>query len=364
MKSCVVNARFAGMRMTGVQRSAYEIVSRLVPDGGYDFRLFSPQFEGESSDTLAVERRGLIRQGHLWEQLELPRIVWRLGKRSVLYSPMTSGPVSVRRQVVTMHDLFPIEHPEWFSRAFSAWYRWLWPRLLPTVTRIVANSDYTRERVLDRYDLPEEKVVTCHFAHSERFSTPSAEDVARFRAEQGLPERYLLYIGSIEPRKNLKTLAAAWKQTRAREEGVQLVVAGGAASKAVFNAADSGAEALSDPSILLPGYVPDEHLPLLYGAAESFALPSLAEGFGLPVLEAMACGTPVLCSDRTALPEVAGGAARLVPALRVEAWTVAIDEVLSDSELRTRMSQAGLRRAASFSWSQTAGNVRSLLEEV
>jgi glycosyltransferase involved in cell wall biosynthesis len=363
VSTCVVNARFAGMRMTGVQRSAYEIVSRLILGNGVDFRLISPHSAGGAT-TLPIERRGHIRQGHLWEQLEVPGIVRRVGKKCVLYNPMTSGPVAVSRQVVTMHDLFPVEHPEWFSRAFAAWYRWLWPRLLPRAARIVANSDYTRDRVLEYYGLPEEKVVTCHFAQDERFIPPSEEEAAHFRAEQGLPERYLLYIGSIEPRKNLKTLAAAWKRTAARAEGVKLVIAGGAARKAVFNAADSGAETLNDPSILLPGYVPDEHLPLLYGAAEAFTLPSLAEGFGLPVLEAMACGTPVLCSDRTALPEIAGEAARLVPALETEAWTGAIDEVLSNPGLRDRMSQDGLRQAEEFSWTRTVSKVRSLLEEV
>jgi glycosyltransferase involved in cell wall biosynthesis len=363
LKTCVVNARFAGMRMTGVQRSAYEIVSRLVLGEVQRLRLVSPKF-GEATPSLPVEQLGTIRRGHPWEQFELPRIVRREGKNAVLYSPMTSGPLAVTRQVVTIHDLFPVDHPEWYSRAFGSWYRWLWPRLLQRAAYVVTNSHYTRLRVLDRYGLPEDKVVTCHFAHSESFRPLPAGEIARFRTEQGLPERYLLYIGSIEPRKNLKTLIAAWKRTAARQEGVGLVVAGGAARKAVFNTADSGAEALEDPTILPLGYVADEHLPLLYGGAEAFVFPSLAEGFGLPVLEAMACGTPVVCSDNTALPEVAGDAARLVPAHDAEAWTEAIDSTLSDASLRRRMSEAGLRRAERFSWSRTAANVRAVLEAV
>ncbi len=367
MAARVINARFAGMRMTGVQRSAYEIVRRLVSDGSERYHLVSPHSKdlpnGEGL-SLGVRQRGRLRQGHLWEQIELPGVVRSMGDDSVLYSPMTSGPVAVKRQVLTMHDLFPIEHPEWFSRAFSRWYSWLWPILLRRVTRVVANSEYTRQRVLERYGLPEEKVVTCHFAHDERFVPAPAEEVERFRADQGLPERYLLYLGSVEPRKNLITLAAAWKRTSARVGDVKLVVAGGAARKDVFNAANSGADALDDPTIRRLGYFSDEHLPLLYGGADAFVLPSLAEGFGLPVLEAMACGTPVICSDTTALPEIAGGAARLVPPLEVEAWTEAIDSVVSDPELRRNMSGAGIERASRFSWSRTSGAVRSLLEAV
>ncbi len=351
--------------MTGVPRSAYEIVSRLVSEDGESHRLVAPRVGGEAPTPLPVERRGHIRQGHLWEQIELPGIVRRVGgEGAVLFSPATSGPLAVRRQVMTVHDLFPIEHPEWYSRAFSSWYGWLWPRLFGRVEGILVNSDYTRERLLDRFSLSEDRVVMCHFAQNERFAMSPEDEVSRFREEQELPERYFLYIGSIEPRKNLSTLVAAWKRTSAREQGAKLVVAGGAGRKDIFNSTGSGADALEDPSIRLLGFFPDEHLPLLYQGAEALALPSLAEGFGLPILEAMACGTPVVCSDNTAMPEVAGGAARLVPTMDVEAWREAMDEILSNAALRSEMREAGLKRASEFSWDRTAMTVRSLLKAV
>jgi glycosyltransferase involved in cell wall biosynthesis len=363
VRTCLINARFVGVRMTGVQRSAYEIVRRLVANGGEGYRLVSPRSIVVDS-TLTVEQRGYTRPGQLWEQIELPLIAREAGGDSVLYGPMTSGPVAVTRQVTTVHDLFPVEHPEWFSRAFSTWYRLLWPRLLRRVAYVVTNSEYTRQRVLEHYGLPESKVVTCRFAHDERFKPSPIDQVESFRANQGLPERYLLCIGSIEPRKNLVTLVAAWRKTLAREEGLRLVVAGASARKAVFNTSRSGVEVLDDPTIHWLGYFPDEHLPLLYQGAEAFVLPSLAEGFGLPVLEAMACGAPVVCSDNTALPEITGGAARLVPSLDVEAWTAGIDAVLADPELRSRMRAEGLERASQFSWSKTAEAVRSVIWSV
>src|SRR5918998_3139325 len=354
MRTYVINARFMAKRKTGVQRSAHEIVSRLLSDDPDRYTLASPKFGTGSDPSLLIEQRGYIRYGHLWEQIELPRIVRNIGSEAVLYSPETSGPLAVGQQVMTVHDLFAVENPEWFSRAFSAWYKWLMPRLLKRVAYILANSEYTRQRLLGRFSLPEDKVVLCPFAQSERFAPTSEEEVERFRAEQGLPKRYLLSIGNIEPRKNLATLAAAWKQTMAREEGFELVIAGGV-NRAVYNTAGSGADTLRDPMIRLLGFFPDERLPLLYQGAEAFAFPSLAEGFGLPILEAMACGTPVICSDTTAMPEIAGGAACLVPALEVEAWTEMIDSVLFDSALRERMSTAGLKRAAEFTWEDTAG---------
>jgi glycosyltransferase involved in cell wall biosynthesis len=365
MKTVVVNARFAGMKATGVQRSAHEIVSRLILDASDHYTLVSPRFYPKHSPpSLQVKQCGYFRHGHLWEQVELPRIVQRTGREAVLYSPGTSGPLAVSRQVMTVHDLFPIENPEWFSRAFSSWYRWLMPRLLKRVTYVLANSRYTRERILERYKLPADKVVLCYLAHNERFTPPPSERLIRFRTEQGLPERYLLYLGPLQRRKNVATLVAAWKRTRARERGIKLVIAGGSARRKIVNTSNSGAEDLNDPTIQALGFFPDEHLPLLYGGAEVFVFPSLAEGFGLPVLEAMACGTPVICSDTTAMPEIAGGAACLVPALEVEAWTEMIDSVLFDSALRERMSTAGLRRAAMFSWKETADIVRKVLATV
>lgn len=351
------------MRMTGVQRSAFEVVSRLTEEEPGKYTLFAPPSQKkESSSPLDIEHRGRIKHGHLWEQIELPRLMRRLGRKSVLYSPVMTGPLAVKRQVLTMHDLFPVENPEWFSRAYSAWYRTIIPPLLRRVAFVMASSEFTRERILNRYKLPEEKVVLCRLAHNERFAPLSGEEAGRFRAEQGLPERYLLYVGSVEPRKNLRTLVSAWHRTLACEQGIKLVVAGGAGQKAVFKATDSGAELLDDPTIQRLGYFSDENLPLLYGSAEAFALPSLAEGFGFPVLEAMACGTPVICSNTTSTAEVAGDAARLVPPLDTESWTHAIDSVLSDSATRERMRRDGLKRASSFSWAKTTEIVRQALE--
>ena len=192
----------------------------------------------------------------------------------------------------------------------------------------------------------------------------SDENLARLRADQGLPERYLLAVGTVEPRKNFATLVAAWRLTSARKQGIKLVVAGGAAREAVFNASSSRADALEDPTIRPLGFFPDEHLPLLYQGAEAFVFPSLAEGFGLPVLEAMACGTPVICSNTTALPEISGGAAYLLPPLEIDAWAEAIDTVLFDNEIRQCMRSEGIKQAARFSWSDTTTIVRSTLEAV
>src|SRR5215217_2468610 len=257
MREYVVNARFVGMRITGVQRTAYEIVSRLLLNDQVHYNLVAPKLKSDVIATLPVKQQGRIRQGHLWEQLELPRIVRGAGRDAVLYSPMTSGPLAVTRQVMTVHDLFPLEHPEWFSRAFSTWYRWLLPRMIRRVVRIVVNSRYTRDQLLERYVFANDKVVLCPFAQSARFATTSTEKVAQFRTDQGLPERYLLSLGSIQPRKNLATLAAAWRRTSASKQGIKLVLAGGVAPKRVLNVASTETNILEHPTIYHTGFFSD-----------------------------------------------------------------------------------------------------------
>ena len=142
------------------------------------------------------------------------------------------------------------------------------------------------------------------------------------------------------------------------------MVVGGFAPTAVYKARNLDAAALEDPTVFRKSYLAEEQLPLLYQGAEAFVFPSIAEGFGLTLLEAMACGTPVICSNTTAMPETAGGASWLVSPLEVEAWVEAMDSVISDLELRRRMCSAGIKRASNFSWANSAEIVRAALDSI
>ncbi len=179
--------------------------------------------------------------------------------------------------------------------------------------------------------------------------------MAAFRAARGLPDRFILFLGTLEPRKNLRRLLEAYARLRTRHGATlpPLVIAGGKGwfyEEIYAAAAQLG---LLD-AVIFPGYIPAEDLPWWYRAAELFVYPSIYEGFGLPVLEAMACGTPVVTSTASKLPEVGGDAPRLVPPEDTDALADARDGVLSAPVLREQMCEAGLRQAARFSWSATA----------
>jgi glycosyltransferase involved in cell wall biosynthesis len=236
------------------------------------------------------------------------------------------------------------------------------PRFLARADRIIAVSEATRRDALRFYRLNPAKIDVIPEGVEPRFR-PEA-DPARLEAVRrkfALPRRFILYVGTIEPRKNLPTLLDAYAALRAQHPDVGLVIAGGTGW--LYQSFFDRLRALSlEAHVALTGYVPDDDLPTLLSAAEVFAFPSTFEGFGLPPLEAMACGTPVLCSNASSLPEVVGdsssgsgqSAGLLLPPHDARAWVEALARVLTDPALRADLRARGLARAALFSWGEAA----------
>jgi glycosyltransferase involved in cell wall biosynthesis len=337
-----VNGRFMRQRVTGMQRYAREIVARL----------------GSRVNLVEPARTGHGIRGHLWEQVGLP---CRLNG-SLLWSPCTTGPLGIGSQVVTIHDCAFRDRAECFTPRFAAWLQWLVPKLARRVRRILTVSQFSKGRIAEICRVSPDKIHVVHNGVDPRFHPASDEEIAAARAKFKLPERYVLSVGSLEPRKNLTRLLEAWRQvvsvqSTSSQVHPKLVVAG--ATAAVFATAKLAAPA---ESVILTGYVPDELLPALYSGAAAFVYPSLYEGFGLTVLEAMACGTPVICSSTTSLPEVAGDAAVLVDPSDVAAISQAIQNLLSDEHLRSSLRSRGLARAQQFTWDRAAAETWQILE--
>ncbi len=332
MREIVVNGRFLARRVTGVERYGGEILHIL----------------GDRCRLEAPGRRLSGPEGHAWEQLVLPS---RMASDSVLWSPANTGPLLVREQLLTIHDLGPLEHPEWFHGSFAAWYRVLLPILVRRVRRIMVPSEFVRRKAIARFSLPPEKIVTI----------PGGIDTSKFHAMHvsNDMERYILFVGTLEPRKNLWGLLKAWEQIEDQHSDVSLVIAGAAGK--VFG---SVSYPLSTKRVHWTGYVPEEDLPELYAGAELFVLPSFDEGFGLTALEAMACGTPVLVSDGGALPETVGEAAMVFSLSNPSGLATALNECLSNQSLRDSLREKGLGRARSLSWEMTAESVWACLNEI
>ena len=335
-----MRAQTAGLR--GVQRYTAEIRGRLR----------------DRVITVAPDRPMHGVRGHLWEQTVLPRIV---GK-GLLWSPTNSGPLRVTRQVLTLHDIASLEHPEWFNSVFVAWYRWLIPKLIKRVRRVITVSRFSRERLVALSNIDESKIVVIPEGVDRRFRTRSADEIARVRRELGIPSpHYVFSLATMEPRKNLRRLLATWSLcvTRLPEE-IWLVLAGSSAPSNVF----CGVELDHiPPRVHFAGFVADDSLPALYSGALALVYVSLYEGFGLPVLEAMASGTVPIVAGNTSLPEVVGDAGFRVNPYDAEDIAAAIQRVVDDSNLRETLEARAVRHSQQFSWEYTTTLTWDVLSE-
>ncbi|HET9906865.1 MAG TPA: glycosyltransferase family 1 protein [Anaerolineales bacterium] len=329
----VINGRFLARRVTGVERYARELLSHLPTDCS----IAKP----------SLASTGL--RGHTWEQFVLPQ---KLGANSILWSPANTGPLMVSNQALTIHDLSPIEHPEWFQSTFAMWYRMFLPILVKRVRIVFTPSEYVRQKVTSRFGIRNVKV------------TPNGVDHCRFtlKAKQtkyNLPARYVLFVGSLEPRKNLPALLQAWGEVKSDFQDTWLVIAG--ASGRVFQPVNFSR---TSDRVCFLDYVEEDSLPGLYAGASLLVLPSFEEGFGLSPLEAMACGTPVIVSNGGALPEVVGDAGLIFDLSKPDTLAESMKICLSDSNLQQSLKERGLARAKLYSWQNTAELVWNTLNEI
>lgn len=332
-------------------------VAQVSPDFYYSAFLSDPAFQ---SPGLALRRsqwptqRPLVRI--LWEQLVQP-LALRQAKIDLLHALAFVAPLAVPCPfVVTVYDLSFIRYPEAF-RPFNRWYlRTFTERSVTRAKALITISESTRQDVIKLLGAPAERVHTIYCGVDEDFRPLPAAEVAAFRAVKGLPEQFVLFLGTLEPRKNVTGLIEAYAHWRKQEpQAPLLVIAGGKGwyYQDIFKLVES---LNLTTAIHFTDYIPQPELSLWYNAASLFVYPSHFEGFGLPVLEAMACGTPVITSTVSSLPEVAGtdGTAVLVNPADTAGLAEAMQRVMADAELRRDMAARSLARAASFGWEKTA----------
>jgi len=298
----------------------------------------------------------------LWTHL---RLSWEMARRppDLLFVPAhVLPPLRPRRSIVTVHDLGYLHFPQ-AHRTLDRLYLDLSTRWNTRAAgHILADSQATKADLMQHYATPAEKISVVYPGLDEtlrRVDDPAA--VAAVRTKYGVTADYVLYLGTLQPRKNLARLVDAFALLS--NPGVQLVIAGkkGWLYDQIFSRVQ--AHGLAD-RIVFSGYVPGADLPALLSGARAFAFPSLYEGFGFPVLEAMRCGVPVVCADTSSLPEIAGDAALLIDPLDTGALAAALGRLLSDEPLRTERIARGYAQAQRFSWDRAARQVAAVIEEL
>jgi glycosyltransferase involved in cell wall biosynthesis len=300
----------------------------------------------------------------LWEQLVLPWAVLRQ-RADMLHALAFAGPLVGRCPlVVTVYDASFLLFPAAFNR-LNRWYLGtITPLSVRKARRVIAISESTKRDLVRLTGVPADRVTVVYPGlEPDIRRVTDAAAVREFRRRHKLPDHFVLYVGTLEPRKNVAALVRAYARLRQRGEiDCPLVLAGGKGWRcdSIFAAIEESGVARD---IVLPGYVPHADLPLWYSAADVFVYPSLYEGFGLPVLEAMACGAPVISSTASSLPEVAGDAGVLIDPNDIDALAGAIKQVARSPDLRAALSAQGMARASAFTWERMARQTRAVYEQ-
>jgi len=297
-----------------------------------------------------------------WEQTVVPIAVARL-RPDVYHSPNYILPLALAcPSVVTVHDLAFLD-PSLHRLRSHLYLTALTTRALAKASRIICVSSYTRDRLAERFPATAERIRVVGEGVDERFRPQPEAAVEAFRETHRLERPYILFVGVLEPRKNLERLVRAYELAMRRSGASHDLVLVGAAGWKETGALRAIETSPLRDRIRLLGYLPERFLPAAYSGADVFVYPSVQEGFGLPPLEAMACGVPVLTSNVTSLPEVVGGAALCVDPFDVDAIASALEMLVGDAALRARMAEKGRRRAEEFRWAQVAEQTLAVYAE-
>ena len=369
-----INALLMTGARAGIGNYIYNLVKSLGQVDTYNkYRVFlnEDSFGEVMSSNQEAARIKLLGLGSwariLWEQVNLPFIL-KKSDVDIMHFPDYAMPVVFEGipSIITVHDLSFRVYPETFSKGKLYTKLLLIKPSLKKARRIIADSHSTRKDLLEYYQVPENKIEVIPIGVNRQFFRPMAEEevLEYCRLKNNLETGYILYVGTLEPRKNITALIKAFSLLKQDYKlSRKLVIAGGKGW--LFEEIFRLVESLNlNQDVIFTGYVPDAELPLLYNGAGVFVYPSLYEGFGLPPLEAMACGTPVVTSSVSSVPEVVGDAGLMVEPLNVEALSEAIYRVLNDPQLAAELSAKGIERAQKFSWAETARKTLAVYEEV
>lgn len=362
-------------RHAGIGRYAEELARALVArDSGDEIRLFytDPQRRLPAPPLDTLPRKTLPCSNKPWRMRVLLSSYARVpmdslfGDVDVFHATDHLLPHLRRtRSVFTLYDLSFLTYPE-THLSLNRWFlRLMIPLFLSRAGAVISISRHTKADALSYYGLADSKIRVIPLGVDARFHpVADPQALAAVRARYRLPERFILSVGTIEPRKNLLTLLRAYERLRGTTDLTHRLVLVGRLGWKAEQFLTALARSPLRNEVVLVGPVPEEDLPLVYAAADLFVYPSLYEGFGLPPLEAMACGTPVIASSAASLPEVVGDAGILVDPSSSEELAAAMHRVLSDESLRRALAKKGFERAKLFSWAETARRSRELYEEV
>lgn len=302
----------------------------------------------------------------IWRYFSTPLKLKSMNQLDIVHDTYEIGPLSIKmpfKRIITVHDLSPFLFPNTFSSSNVLFHKIFFSKTLRSVDKIITVSESTKYDLVTYFNVPEDRIKVIFNGVDTKFRSLRENDVNEFLKKYNINFPFILYVGTLEPRKNLPTLIKAYYQLKKKNINHKLVIAGrkGWKYQKIFETIDK--LNLKD-DIIFTGYVPENDLPALYNAADLFVYPSIYEGFGLPPLEAMACGTPVITSNTSSLPEVVGDAGIMVDPLDINELAHSMHEVLTNSALKIDLRKKGLERAKMFNWEKCGRETLEVYENV
>jgi glycosyltransferase involved in cell wall biosynthesis len=359
-----INGRFLTQDLSGAQRFAYEILKGLVEHTDLEINILVPP--SKIREAYDVEKFTLKiigkRTNLLWEQIDLPLYLNKNGK-VLLINLLNTAPFLYKNQVVSILDMTTFINPKWFNRSFSYYYKLIVPIIAKNSLKIITISECSKIDITKFINVPPEKIEILYCAVAEQFNEnknrtlQQTEILNKLNIQQ---QKFLLAVSSLDPRKNFIRLVRAYNEIKA--DIFPLVIVG---SEGKVFANDELKEIITNSkNIILTGYLTDSELVALYQSANCFIYPSLYEGFGMPPLEAMACGCPTIVSNTSSLPESCGDASLFIDPNSTESIKNAIIELIGNSSLRLKLIEEGKKQVKKFSWEKSSKKLTEIIKDL
>jgi glycosyltransferase involved in cell wall biosynthesis len=358
-KIIYVNARFLTMQTSGVQRYGIELVKaldQLLEDEHYQAKDISIVLLSPKNISIKINLKNIpihcvgILTGHLWEQLELPFYC----RHGLLFSPCNTSPITVRKQILTIHDAAEVSIPMNFSFIFRTSYQILHAILGKQAKKIITVSSFSKKELIKHYHIDSSKISITYEGGNHIDSLEVDESI--LNKNNLLGKKFILAVSTLNPNKNFASIIESFSHLN--DFDCNLVIAG--RKSKIFNQSED----LISQKATYVGFITDAELKALYQHADGFVFPSFYEGFGLPPIEAMACGCPVIVSQSAALPEICGDAALYCDPKEPKDIASKIRQLLSDPSLQNTLRQRGKERAHQFSWRTCAQETLAIIEKL
>lgn len=356
-------------KKTGVEWYSYHLIEEFKKlDRRNQYFLYTNKPLADALKICPSNFKEIVLKWPIPRSWTIGRLSWEMkfGKYrpDVLFVPAHTLPLlNPKKSIVTIHDIGFEHFPEAYHWADKLYHKLIIQIIKRAASKIITVSEFTKRDIIQTYKIPAEKIFVVHNGYDNKKYKPQLDTREILKNKYQIDFPYILFVGRLELKKNIPRLVEAFGQFKIQhpDSKHKLVLVG--TKGLTFSLVENQIKKYNlAKDIVLPGWVSDEDLPLFHSNAEVFAFPSLFEGFGIPVLEAMACGCPVICSNTTSLPEVAEKAALMFDPLKTEEILAALEQVIFNQELRSKLIAAGLERAREFSWEKAARETLKILE--